>query len=379
MKIALISRSWPPVERSGVSLASESHAHMLIEQGHEVFILGSKIELTSPELPACPKFLIDAKGSGSLYSPARINKTQIEQVLLSINPDLVIVEAWQTALTDAAIDTANWLGLPVMLISHGISVHAFSCQPVQLLRAVGWLIYRLFRLPRLIRKLSLLTVLDTKSTSDRFYDRKLATQFGIPTLPLKNAPRNFVKSVIPRDMRETKVLVVGYFSPIKNQLGALKALKKLPHKIQMMFIGDRVGNYFHLCQKLSIKEGFGERVILAQDDEVNVASQIAGCGLVFAPSLTEALPMTLIEAMACGTPFVATPVGAISGFRGGILANSVTSQVKAIVKLIEDPVLWQNLSDIGRMQYENEFSHDHISSQLAKAVQAAVSLAPMQT
>jgi glycosyltransferase involved in cell wall biosynthesis len=89
--------------------------------------------------------------------------------------------------------------------------------------------------------------------------------------------------------------------------------------------------------------------------------------------------MTLIEAMACGTPFVATPVGAISGFRGGIIANSVTSQVKAIVKLLEDPALWQNLSDAGRMQYENEFSYDHISSQLAKAVQAAVSLAPMQT
>lgn len=372
MRIALISRSWPPQERSGVSIAALSHARLLIEQGHEVSIIGANNSLQSIQLPLANRTYIPATGSGALYSPVRINHDQLKQAIADNQPDLVIVEAWQTALSDSAIEAAFRLGIPVLMISHGISLNPHKASIQQLVRALAWVPYRFFKLPRLIKQLSAITTLDESSHSPRFFDRDLAKKNNIPMISLKNFPAHQYQKVIPRADRKMQLLVVGYFSVVKNQLGAIHLLSKLPEQISCCFVGDRRGVYFEACQQRVSQLGLENRVSFLQDDECNLAEQIANSVLVFSPSMTEALPMTLIEAMACGTPFVATSVGAVSSFLGGILANTEQFQIEAINILIQYPDLWQQYSDAGSQQAQSEFTEANIAAQLANAVKLAM-------
>ena len=372
MRITVVSRSWPSHERSGVSLAAFSHARILLEQGHEVSIIGAMDDLKSLSLPLANRALVQAFGSGSLYSPTHIDDAQLKKAIVDNNPDLVIVEAWQTAITDGAIEVAHELDIPVLMISHGISLHPYRNSLAQFARSLAWLPYRYFKLPRLMKKLSAITTLDEHSTSSRFFDRDLAIKLGISVWPLKNFPAHQFKTDITRTERKMEIVVVGYFSAVKNQLAAIDLLSKLPKNISCCFIGDRHGDYFEFCQKKVAELGLEKRIFFKQDNECNLAEEIAKSILVFLPSITEALPMTLIEAMACGTPFVATSVGAIPSFSGGILADDEPSQMKAIHLLIDHPDLWQRYSDAGKCQYKSEFTEEHMARQLAQVVEMAI-------
>lgn len=371
MRITLISRSWPPFERSGVSLSAFSHARILLKQGHEVSIIGAMQGLDAISLSLTSRVQIPASGSGALYSPVQLDKNRLKQVLSENKPDLVIVEAWQTALTDSAIEIASELHIPILMISHGISLHPYENSLSQFLRSIAWLPYRIFKLPRLMKKLSAITTLDDQSTSNRFADRDLAKGMGVPLAVLKNFPAHEIKLNVPRVERKTQILVIGYFSSVKNQLAAIQLLSRLENHISCRFIGDRQGRYFEACQKLVSQLKLQNRISFLQDDECNIAQEIAESLLVFSPSITEALPMTLIEAMACGTPFVATSVGAVSSFKGGILANTADEQLKALQLLIDIPEIWETYSVAGEKQYQADFTEAAISIQLTNAIDLA--------
>ena len=371
MRITLISRSWPSDERSGVSLAAFNHARILVEKGHDLSIIGSFDGLKSLPLPLLDRTVIPSFGSGALYSPVRINRRKLTNAISANTPDLVIVEAWQTALTDTAIEVAFDLNTPVLMISHGISVHPYENTIAQFVRSLAWLPYRYIKLPRLMKKLSAITALDDDSISTRFFDRDLAKRYGIPRLTLKNFPHHQSKLGISRINRRMQILVVGYFSAVKNQMAAIRLLAELPKSISCCFIGERSGPYFLACQKRATQLELKERISFLEDSECDVAEQIANSILVFLPSITEGLPITLIEAMASGTPFVARSVGAVASLDGGIFANDEPNQLQAISSLIDDSQLWQKLSDAGKKKYQSEFTEECIAIQLTQAVKLA--------
>ena len=368
MRITVISRSWPSNERSGVSLAAATHVKILVGLGHEVSIIGALPEVMSEDLPVTHKLWVKATGSGALYSKAKVDREGLRAAVLVTNPQLVLLEAWQTALTDASIEVAYELKIPCALISHGISLHRHSNSPSQWLRGLGWVAYRYLKLPRLIKKLGAITTLDDLSLSKRFFDRDLAKMIGLKVLPLKNLPVHWSVNFVPRAERKLQVISIGYFTAIKNQLGAIRAFNCLPANITLCLIGDRSGAYYESCRALVHELQLEKRIVFMQDHECNIAEEIANSIAIYAPSLTEALPITLLEAMACGTPFVATPVGAIPSFKGGISIAREHHQVNALIKLIEDECFWKKYSDAGRLQFQQEFSETCITKQVAQLV-----------
>lgn len=373
MKIAVVSRSWPSNERSGVSLAAATHVRMLVELGYQVSIIGASPEVTKiNDVPLIHRVWVPSQGSGALYSKARVDLGALRDALRNIKPNLILVEAWQTSLTDAAIDEASRLKIPVLMISHGVAVHPHDLSLAQWFRALCWIPYRLFRLPSLLKKVSAITCLDESSSSPRFFDRNMAKKMGIKIFPLKNLPIHFTEEFIPRQKRSPQILVIGYFSGVKNQIAAINVFSNLRFPITLKFIGPRYGRYYKACIQLANKLGLCGKISFLEDDECNLAEEIASSTLVYLPSLTEALPTTLIEAMACGTPFVASAVGAIPHMRGGIATNDPQLQEKALQDLIEDDHLWASYANLGRLQYQEEFSYQRIKSQLDRAVKYCV-------
>lgn len=376
MRITIVSRAWPSHERSGVTLTAAEHVCMLASVGHDVSIIGSHPAVLEERLPLISRTHVPASGSGALYSPVRVDRDRLTIALRRSSPDVVIVEAWQTALTDAAVEVSSSLGIPTLMISHGSSLHPFRFQPMDVLRSWAWAPYKWYVLPKLVGRLSVLTTLDTAADSPRFYDRDIARRLGVPVLPLVNAPVNWTSHFRKRDQRKPQVLVVGYFSPIKNQLDALEIAFKLPASLYFIFVGRKQGRYFERCVKRANALGFNARVAFVEDCEFDLANEMSRSLVVLSTSVTEVLPLTLIEAMASGTPFVATPVGAVPSLRGGQHADNVEGLRSAVQSLVDDPLLWQHFSEEGRRQHAEQFLRKHVEAQLCSAVEVALREGP---
>jgi glycosyltransferase involved in cell wall biosynthesis len=374
LKILLISTHWPSNQRSGVSLAAIQHAQILIDEGYALSIVGSHPAVLSESIGAKKKYYVDSCGSAALYSNARVDSIALEATINNADPDLILIESWQTALSDAAIKIGSTMGRRVMMISHGVSVHPLSWLPRDIGRSIAWLHYLFLLLPRLISKLCVLTTLSLSSQSKRFYDRDLAFKHGIPVLPLFNKAVHIQSRYIQRKDRKQQVLVVGYFSYIKNQLTALRLAKELAPQIQFKFVGEKSGKYYEHCINFVRSSGIESHTTFENDKECNLSEEIAQSSLVLSTSLTEALPITLLESMAAGTPFIASNVGAVSDLQGGVTISGDLQEYKsAILKLLSDQQLWQSYSDSGRVYYSQHYESSQVRQQLLSAVQLATS------
>jgi len=135
------------------------------------------------------------------------------------------------------------------------------------------------------------------------------------------------------------VLFVGRLSPVKGITYLLKAAKrliKIYNNIIFLFAGD--GELRKLvadfCKKVPRTIFLGYRG--------DIPELMCAADILILPSLSEGLPLTLLEAGTIGLPVVATKVGCVPDIiingKTGILipAKSVNSLVLAISKLIED-------------------------------------------
>jgi glycosyltransferase involved in cell wall biosynthesis len=374
MRILMVSRSWPADERSGVSLAAHKHAKMLIDAGHELHIMGSHAAIEQETLNA-KKYYIPSDGSGALYAPAKVDKQLLSRTISNIQPDLIILEAWQTALTESVIDIAYDQHIPSLMISHGMSIHPYTHSLRHWIRYLAWLPYRWLCLPARMKKLSAMTALDLHVQSPRFYDRDCAQNLNTPVFELTNSPALKALPIKSRFERKDQILVVGYFSEVKNQLRALTILNELPRSISMMLVGKKEGMYYQRCLVYVKKHHLETRVGFCEDHEIDLAKEFCESTLVLQTSITEVLPITLLEAMVTGTPFVATTVGAVSALQGGIHADELSIQVRAINQLFGDPLLWGQLAANGRADFERRFTDARVKEQLCSAVDKTIDVA----
>jgi glycosyltransferase involved in cell wall biosynthesis len=363
----VVSNFWPSTAANGVALSALRHAKLLSKDGHCVSIIGSDSKVKQ-EMLSVDRYCISAKGGGSLYSPARIDRRGIDELLAHIKPDLVITEGWQTALTDGFIDAAFDLNIRILVISHGVSLHPFSLRLLELFRSVSWFLYRKFSLPRRLTKISSLTCVDMVSLSPRFYDRDLANNFGLNVRLLPNSPVNFSSKIINRRSRVLTIVLVGYFSRIKNQLAAINLMKTLPAELSLHLIGRKSGHYYDKCRSLVTKLNLDMRIKFIDDSECLVGAEIGSALVVLSTSITEVQPLVLLEAMASGTPFVATPVGGVVNLSGGILAARYNAQIEAILSIYEDQGLWERLSDEGLGAIKSTYSDEITTNEFSRII-----------
>lgn len=376
MRIAVISRSWPAHERSGVTLVAAEHVRLLAQAGHAVVIVGAHPAVLEEALPVQARYCVPARGTGALYAPARVDRALLAQVLRRQDPELVLVEAWQTALTDAAVDVAHDLGLPVVMISHGVSLHPFTSRFRDRLRSWAWTAYRLFSLPARLRRLTALAVLDMTATSPRFHDRDLALRFGVLVFPLVNAPVHCRRAeMLAHSQRRRQIIVVGYYSPVKNQLAALRVMAGLPQDLEFCFVGPRAGRYYEECVRIARKMGLAARIRFLEDHECDLAQEIGSSLAMLCTSTTEVFPLSLLEAMASGTPFVAPSVGAVPAFNAGLLASGCEAQRGAILRLLGNEEFWQQQADAGLREYRSRYTREHVRSALLSLVARVTRLA----
>jgi len=141
--------------------------------------------------------------------------------------------------------------------------------------------------------------------------------------------------------------IVGYIGRFNEEKGVLHLLHAVPEivlkkpDIKFLFIGD--GALRKTIEHYTLDNNLSEKIILpgwASHD--SLAYYLNQMKLLVIPSDTEGLPNIMLEAMACGTPVLATSVGAIpaiiiNGETGFILENNLPQCITSnIIKILDD-------------------------------------------
>ncbi len=216
-------------------------------------------------------------------------------------------------------------------------------------------------------------------------------------------PKEFSGTVSTRDVSQPKkLLLVGRVSPEKGVHTLVEAFSEVARQfpdVNLEIIGPlgpvpieyivqlsddpyirRLDRFYQSSYFRTIREMIPPDLI----DRVNFPGFVKHADLVeryrsadilINPSLSESFGMSLIEAMACEVPVVATRVGGMQDVvldgQTGILVEPENPKelASAISRLLSDPSLRSEMGKAGKMRVVNQFSWETITSTLMSEYQ----------
>jgi glycosyltransferase involved in cell wall biosynthesis len=196
--------------------------------------------------------------------------------------------------------------------------------------------------------------------------RLIAVPNGIDTRLYRPAPVNWNTHQELRRGASHVVLIIGHLSDVKGYPtflhAAARIASQLPGCLFLALGGETTGpgpleRYERLAGELGLRDRV--RFLGFRSD---VADVMRAADVVVLPSLSEGLPLVILEAMSCGKPVVATPVGGIpealvDGETGLLVPpNDSEELAKAVVRVLGDRELAQRMAANGRQRAEMHFS-----------------------
>lgn len=204
---------------------------------------------------------------------------------------------------------------------------------------------------------------------------RMARSVGFPRNQIRSIPNGVdTDRFCPRPERRAcmrsqfglpqKGVVIGTVArlvPVKNHEGLLKAMAALTQSGKQVHLA-LAGNGPLLADLRSIAAGLNlnGRVHFLGDLD-NVHEFLNALDLFVLNSRSEGMSNTILEAMSCGLPVVATNVGANSELviegQSGLLIPSDNPQVlaEAIVKLVDNQSLRRRMGEQGRARIERDY------------------------
>lgn len=167
-----------------------------------------------------------------------------------------------------------------------------------------------------------------------------------------------------------RLFLIGYIGRLSGEKGVQQFAQALPtilsdrQDLRVLIGGD--GQLKEEIETSLQEKGITARVDLpgwiSHDDLPNYLNQLR---LLILPSYTEGLPNIMLEAMACGTPVLATPVGAIpdviiDGKTGFIMENNSPDCIaKNVIRALNSPDLEQ-IAEAGKQFVEENFTFERV-------------------
>lgn len=333
--ILVITLYYPPHHIGGYEIACQSAVNGLVARGHSVEVLTADLKLPSrgaddPRATVHRQlrpYVVD----GELRRPSALERFRIERhnqaalarALRAVEPDVVSV--WHFgALSQALLTTVSERGVPMVAViaddwlAYGPNVDpwmsAFSSSSLR--RWSGRLVERLVGVPTHLPSFGsddgvLFTSEDNRARSRRdgqfSIERDAISYLGIDS----NAFTGVVSEPEPG-----LLLYAGRCDPRKGIGTIIEALVSLPaHRLEIR-CPDGDGHHGDELRGRSRALGVDHRIVWGPAiDQQTLARRMAAAEAVLFPSLwAEPFGLVPLEAMACGTPVVATGVGGSDEF-----------------------------------------------------------------
>jgi glycosyltransferase involved in cell wall biosynthesis len=178
---------------------------------------------------------------------------------------------------------------------------------------------------------------------------------------------------------ENYICTVGTVEPRKNIVGLVETVRLLraqgDFNSQLLIVGGSGWRNSNIYESVS-KAGLTEREVkfLGYLPEEDLPALYSGARTFVLPSLYEGFGIPLIEAMACGTPVVASNASSIPEVvqDAGILVSPSRPQefADAIARLESDPALRSRLVERG-IRRANDFRYENSARQLLQVFEEA--------
>jgi glycosyltransferase involved in cell wall biosynthesis len=189
---------------------------------------------------------------------------------------------------------------------------------------------------------------------------------GIDTLPFASAEPSLRRNL--QVGTAAMVGLVGRLTPQKGPDYFLQAASIVRHKlpdVRFVFVGE--GAEKNTLQALARRLGVAESTTFA-GRSTDMPGVYRSLDLLVLPSREEGMPMTLIEALAAGTPVVATSVGSVPKLikhkQTGLLVEpgDIPGLGCAIVSMLTDQELRQHCRAAGRQLVHEQYSADAMAA-----------------
>jgi len=340
-----------------------------------------------------------------MHHPGAKTKEVLKPDIEVIRPRYMWPEAWEVLQTEGGGLPSLWkrrpLARPVLIpffISHTLAImrHARDCDIIHanwtLAATAAWVgcffhhrpflvtvqgsdIFEATRIPFVssITRAVLNSAFKVLALSNSLKEATVA--LGVPPEHVEIVPNgvDINKYQPPTSDRQPLIIFVGWLIERKGVGYLVRAMTQIQHKLnqhRLLFIGE--GPLRTELSKLAAEIGIADRVqFLGQQPPEEVSKWLRRAELLVLPSLEEGLGVVLLEALASGTPCVASRVGGIQEVLSpevGILVEpaNVNELAQAIIDILSDRDRWMKLSRNARALAEERFSWEVIASRLVE-------------
>lgn len=246
---------------------------------------------------------------------------------------------------------------PVVMTLHDLThLHYPATQPRDRLREVER------RLPYALQHASRILV------DSEFIANEVSRYYGVPGSRIKVAPLGYAARFYPRDENQLRArlascqltmreyyLCLGTLEPRKNLDLAITAYLGLPESVRqrmpLLIVGGRGWRKEQLQRIPQKAQDQGQIRLLGYQDEDGVAELLAGAHALLFPSRYEGFGLPVLEAMASGTPVIASNAGAIPEVAGEAALymnpDDVDGCRSRMLELLDDDTLHATLREQG--------------------------------
>lgn len=383
-RILITSFTFAP-HKNGVSNVVYAHAKGLVSKGYDVTVAtGYDQNRSFEQIQGIKIRQFKVSGSGSLRSKYSGQIEEYMRFVRKFDGDAILCHCWQIWSTDLACKIFPELDLKKILVSHGVSATRLVWSIKGLINRLCWQPY-ISSMPKLLSAFDHVVLLSNKFDRLAFYDRYLINKIdysnysvipnGVEINRFENAHEMAQSFRRKWGLGDRKILLcVSYYSDMKNQLMALKAFERIEQdKSVLVFIGNQLNDYAERVKKHIEKSDRLKNVkVLAgiSFEEINAAYCVAD--IFVCPSKVEVLPLMLLEAMASGTPFISTNVGAASELPGGVIIENEIEMSKAMSELLLDKSMRQELSKKGLEAVRNTYNWDLVIERYDQLIKSLI-------
>jgi len=183
-----------------------------------------------------------------------------------------------------------------------------------------------------------------------------------------------------RAEKRTDLVFVGKMTVRKRVLNLLKAVDRIRQRLPdltVQLIGGGESGYIEQIQTSLDRNQLRSNVkFVGPLQPAEVALAVAGAKCLVLPSIEETAPMVIAEALAMGTPVVATDVGGVKymvddGVSGFIVPpENIDALAGKLLELLQDEALQRTMSDASRIAAD--IYHPDTVAQKTRAVYDAV-------